>query len=117
MKILVQNISIIGILSISLFILFHVFLISLTALTTNNFDWQILGFIILSVSIIMFWILLFKLKIRLFIKFLVFIFLGIITMNYMFISLLIPSVNKIIEIQYCIDRGGTWDDTCDKCLQ
>lgn len=106
MKTMLQILYTIICLLLSAIILFHLAIILITAITTNNFDAQILIFLLISLILIFgLWsVLIFKTQFHL--KVLSAIFLCIIGINYIKLTSLIPSVNKVLEIEYHIDKGG-----------
>lgn len=90
-------------------------MVIITAVTTNNFDWQILLFLFLSLILIFgFWSLL-KLQISLLLKVIIFVLLCITVFNYVKFTSLIPSVKKVLDIEYCIDRGDLWNKDNNTC--
>lgn len=90
----------------SLYIMFFLFIVLLHSFFTDNgFDIQIVLYTILSVALIIgFWSLIF-IKIKLIFKVLIFLLLLIIQLNYLEISMFIPSVKKIFDMELCIDMG------------
>lgn len=96
-------------------ILFHVAIIMTTAITTSNLDWQILFFVFLSLFIIFgFWSLV-KVQISFLLKFIIFVLLSVVVLNYVKLTSIIPTVNKVMNIEYCIDRGYFWNRENNTC--
>ncbi len=92
-----------------LFMCFHVGIVSLTAFITQNVDIQILFFAIFSVFIGISFVILTFYKIKLSNKIiLMFIFL-ILQFCFIHFSSKLPSVNKMIEIDSCVDTGNCID--------
>ena len=92
-----------------IFMCFHVGIVSLTAFITQNVDIQILFFAIFSVFIGISFVILTFYKIKLSNKIiLMFIFL-ILQFCFIHFSSKLPSVNKMIEIDSCVDTGNCID--------
>lgn len=105
MKTLLQILYCIICFVLSAVILFHLAIILTTAITTNHFDLQILIFLLISLILLLgLWsVLLFK--IPFYLKVFIGIFLCLIGINYIKLTNLIPSVSKVIDIGYKIDKG------------
>lgn len=94
---------------------FHCSIITITSIITQNFDIQVLLFGIVTLGLLISFVFLFfikslnKIRIPLL---LVLLILQIIDFRF---SFYIPSVNKAIEIEACLDRGYCWDYIRNKC--
>lgn len=100
---------------LSVLILFHIAIIMTTAITTSNLDWQILFFVFLSLFIILgFWSLV-RIQISFLLKIIIFVLLCIVVFNYVKLTSIIPTVNKVMNIEYCIDRGAFWNKENNTC--
>ena len=102
--------------TISTFILvFYATITVITAFVTNNLDIQIFAFLLLALVLIVAFvgILFYKKSNSLKSIFIFLIFL--LQCSFIKYSLLIPTVNKIINIQYCIDKGYVWDEVKNEC--
>ena len=98
-----------------LFMCFHVGIVSLTAIVTQNVDIQILFFAIFSVLLGINFIILIFYKMKLLNKnILMFLFL-IFKFCFIFFSLKLPTINKINQIDSCVDKGYCWDYIRNKC--
>ena len=94
---------------------FHVAMIMATVFIALFFDFQILLFLLLFIILVACFILLLITKLQNKTKIpllLLILFLQIIFFKY---SFFIPSVNHIIHINYCIDKGNVWNDIHNKC--
>lgn len=100
---------------LSILILFNVAIIIMTAITTVNLDWQILFFVVLSLFIIFgFWSLV-KIPISFLLKFIIVVLLSVVVLNYVKLTSIIPTVNKVMNIEYCIDKGNFWNKENNTC--
>jgi len=90
----------------SLFVAYNIFIvIAHSFFSDNGFDFQIIFFILLSVALIIsFWALIFV-KIKPTRKILIFLLLLIIQLGYLQLSMLLPSVKKINNMEFFIDTG------------
>ena len=103
---------------ISTFVLtFHVLMITITAFYTNNANMQIYLFVLFSLIFILSFLSILFIKCSNKLK-VIFLFV-ILVFECLFIkySLSIPAVNKIVDIQYCIDKGDVWDKTKNECIE
>ena len=96
---------------------FHASIIALTSIITENFDIQIFIFllsilILLGSFIYVFWAKsLNKFKIPLL---LILLILQVIFLKF---SFYIPTVDRVVGIQRCVDIGGVWDDAMNMCTK
>ena len=102
--------------SITSFILiFYVAITTITAFVTGNLDIQIVIFILLTVILIaVFAGILFCKKLNA-VKNVFIFFIFLLQCLFIKYSLFIPTVNKIINIQYCLDKGYAWDEVKNEC--
>ena len=107
-------IGVLGIISL-LLLCFHTVITSITALATFHFDIQILLFILISIFLLTCFLCLFFIKIKSRIKIPLLILLLLLQAGYITYSFFIPSVNKITNIERCVDADGTWDYVNKKC--
>ena len=88
----------------TLIVSFHTFIVLLNAIFTN-FDYQIVIFVFLSLALIAaFWSLLFV-RIKVLYKILIFILLLLVQLNYMELSVMLPSVDRAMKNIVCVDTG------------
>lgn len=90
----------------TLYVAYNVFIVLAHSLFTDNgFDFQIILYIFLSFMLVIgLWSLIFV-KIKPVFKFLIFLLLLSIQVNYLKLAILLPSVNKIFDMELCIDMG------------
>ena len=98
-----------------IFMCFHVGIVSLTAFITQNVDIQILFFAIFSVFLGIIFIILIFYKMNLLNKNILMLLFLILQFGFIFFSLKLPSINKINQIDSCLDRGYCWDYIRNKC--
>ena len=96
-------------------VLFHVSMILIPVIVTRNIDWQICLFLFLSILFISSFVCLFFVNLKLHWKCIIFISLCLFGVNYIPLTILIPSVSKIIEMNLCVDRGYLWNDEKKYC--
>ncbi|MFA6989821.1 MAG: hypothetical protein WC197_07110 [Candidatus Gastranaerophilaceae bacterium] len=94
----------------TLFVAYNIFIVSAHSFFSDNgFDSQIILYIILSFTLVIgFWSLIFV-KIKPPFKILIFLLLLIVQLNYLKLAILLPSVEKIFDMELCIDINK---DTC-----
>lgn len=90
----------------TLFVAYNVFVVSAHSLFTDNgFDFQIIIYFILSFFLVIgLWSLIFV-KIKPILKVVIFLLLLGIQVNYLKLATLLPSINKIFDMELCIDMG------------
>lgn len=93
---------------------FYCSIITFTSIITLNFDIQIFLFLIVLLLSIGFISLFFMKLINKF-RILLLLVLIILQMIYFRISFYIPTVNKVMEIDACLDSGKLWDDINNTC--
>lgn len=93
----------------------HILITILTAITTSEFDIQLLIFFIMAILIMISFIYVFFKKMQDKIKILMLVIILILQIGYFKSSFYISSINKIINIEICTDKGGIWDKTNNIC--
>lgn len=94
----------------------HCVIILLTSIITSNFDIQIFMF---SIVLLLFWvsfIYLFFVKITNKNKIFLLVILMILQAIFYKVSFYIPTVNNVLQIKYCIELGGLWDEFHNVCV-
>lgn len=95
----------------------HTVVTSVTAIATFHFDIQILLFILISIFLLTCFVCLFFIKIKSRIKIPLLITLLLLQIGFITHSFIIPSVDKLTNIERCVDAGGNWDNINKKCLE
>lgn len=93
---------------------FHCSSIALTSIITLNFDIQIFLFLFILLLLASFLSIFFIKSLNKY-KIPLLLLLIILQMIYFKFSFFIPTVNKVIEIEACIESGNIWDDTNNTC--
>lgn len=94
---------------------FYCSIITFTSIITLNFDIQIFLFLIVLLLLSIGFISLFFMKLINKFRILLLLVLIILQMIYFRISFYIPTVNKVMEIDACLDSGKLWDDINNTC--
>lgn len=112
------NVILIILFLINLVILgFHGSIIVISSVITSNFDIQILLFLLLILMLFGSFIYVFLTKSLNKFKIPLLLILLIIQLIFFRFSFYIPSVDKVLGIQRCVDFGGIWDETTNKCIK
>lgn len=93
----------------------HIFFTLLNSIFGKNFDYQILLLLFGAIIIITTFWGLFLVKIKTMIKIPILIILLFLQFSFIEVSVKLPSVNKIVDINLCIDRGYCWDSVHNRC--
>lgn len=96
---------------------FHASMIALTSIITKIFDVQIFLFLLSILALLGSFIYVFWAKSLKKIKIPLLLILLIIQVIFFRFSFYIPSIDKVEGIQRCVDFGGIWDDTTNKCIE
>ncbi len=91
--------------------------ITLTSIITLNFDLQIFLFLFILLLLLTSFLSIFFIKSLNKYKIPLLLLLIILQMIYFKFSLYIPTVNKVIEIEACIESGNLWDYTNNTCCK
>lgn len=98
-------------------LVFHGSIIALTSIITENFDVQIFLFLLLTLILLVSFIYVFGAKLSNKFKIPLLLILLILQVIFFKFSFYIPSIDKVEGIQRCVDFGGIWDDTTNKCIE
>ena len=96
---------------------FHGLIIALTSIITENFDVQIFLFLLLTLILLVSFIYVFWAKLSNKFKIPLLLILLILQVIFFKFSFYIPTVDKVVGIQRCIDIGEVWDDTTNMCIK
>ncbi len=90
----------------TLFIAYSMFIVLMHSIFSDDgFDFQIIFFVLLSVLLVIgLWSLLF-IKVKIFVKILIFLLLLSVQWGYLNISTFLPSVKKVFDMDFCMDSG------------
>mgnify|MGYP001026334928 CR=1 FL=1 len=94
---------------------FYCSIITFTSIITSNFDIQIFLYLIVLLLLTLGFISSFFMKSTNKFRILLLLVLIILQMVYFRISFYIPTVNKVIEIEACLDSGKLWNDVNNTC--
>lgn len=96
---------------------FHGSIIALTSIITENFDVQIFIFLLSILILLGSFIYVFWAKSLNKFKMPLLLILLILQVIFFKFSFYIPTVDKVVGIQRCIDIGEVWDDTTNMCIK
>ena len=101
---------------ITFFICLHIGIVFILTFALKLFNWQIFIYLFIWLFLIFYlWKTNFT-KIRFWKKFLIILFIFISILLSPRLIKVLPSVQTIFEIDYCIDKGGAWDKEKNQCL-
>ncbi len=96
---------------------FHGSIIALTSIITENFDVQIFLFLLLTLILLVSFIYVFWAKLSNKFKIPLLLILLILQVIFFKFSFYIPTVDKVVGIQRCVDFGGVWNDAANECIK
>ena len=96
---------------------FHGSIIALTSIITENFDVQIFLFLLLTLILLVSFIYVFWAKTLNKFKIPLLLILLILQVIFFKFSFYIPTVDKVVGIQRCVDSGGVWNDATNECIK
>ena len=96
---------------------FHGSIITLTSIITSNFDVQIFLFLLIILILLGSFIYAFLTKSLNKFKIPLLLILLVLQVVFFRFSFYIPTVDKVVGIQRCIDIGDIWDDATNKCIK
>ncbi len=98
-------------------LVFHGSIIALTSIITENFDVQIFLFLLLTLILLVSFIYVFWAKLSNKFKIPLLLILLILQVIFFKFSFYIPTVDKVVGIQRCVDFGGVWNDSTNECIK
>ena len=102
---------------ITFIIFLHIGIVSFAAVVFKLFDVQVFLYLLIWLFLIScLWKINFA-KIQLLNKILIIVAIIAVAFSHPIIIKAFPSVESIIEIDYCLDKGGTWDNNKNKCQE
>ena len=96
---------------------FHGSIITITSIITSNFDVQIFLFLLMILILLGSFIYAFLTKSLNKFKIPLLLILLVLQVVFFRFSFYIPTVDKVVGIQRCIDIGDIWDDATNKCIK
>lgn len=96
---------------------FHGSIIALTSIITENFDVQIFLFLLLTLILLVSFVYVFWAKLSNKFKIPLLLILLILQVIFFKFSFYIPTVDKVVGIQRCVDFGGVWNDVTNECIK
>ena len=96
---------------------FHGSIIALTSIITENFDVQIFLFLLLTLILLVSFVYVFCAKLSNKFKIPLLLILLILQVIFFKFSFYIPTVDKVVGIQRCVDFGGVWNDARNECIK
>ena len=98
-------------------LVFNGSIIALTSIITGNFDVQIFLFLLLTLILLVSFIYVFGAKLSNKFKIPLLLILLILQVIFFKFSFYIPTVDKVVGIQRCVDFGRVWNDATNKCIK
>ena len=101
----------------SFVLIFQAAIITITAFATDNLNMQIYAFLLLAFILIAAFVGILFCKNSSAKKSIVIFLTFVFQCLFIKYSLFIPTVDKIINIHYCIDKGDVWDKVKNECIK